>query len=205
MVQRLRWLEAISGTVPIVLTYAYFPALIAEPVATIAKLTPFVLLSTVIPLFASGAPPANILYSVAVSSTLGTALLYTVAVLFGAPVTVLFSETAGLSLHCALTSLLPALTYTRPPTLDRLQRPHALTEWADGSYGYIIGTLAGAYAGCIPIPLDWDRPWQRWPVTVYTGACIGLALGTISEALYDLYTIRSKPKTAKPSSKAKTN
>jgi phosphatidylinositol glycan class F len=24
----------------------------------------------------------------------------------------------------------------------------------------IVGTLVGAWAGAIPIPLDWDRPWQ---------------------------------------------
>jgi len=28
-----------------------------------------------------------------------------------------------------------------------------------------IGTLAGSWIGVIPIALDWDRPWQAWPLT----------------------------------------
>ena len=27
--------------------------------------------------------------------------------------------------------------------------------------------------GQVPIPLDWDREWQKWPVTIVTGAYIG--------------------------------
>ena len=25
----------------------------------------------------------------------------------------------------------------------------------------------------VPIPLDWDRDWQKWPVTIVTGSYIG--------------------------------
>ena len=25
----------------------------------------------------------------------------------------------------------------------------------------------------VPIPLDWDRDWQKWPVTIVTGAYLG--------------------------------
>ena len=36
-------------------------------------------------------------------------------------------------------------------------------------FGGAWGSLAGAWMGAIPIPLDWDRPWQRWPVTCVAG------------------------------------
>ena len=31
----------------------------------------------------------------------------------------------------------------------------------------------GAWLGAVPIPLDWDRDWQAWPVTIVTGAYLG--------------------------------
>ena len=46
-------------------------------------------------------------------------------------------------------------------------------------FGGAWGSLAGAWMGAIPIPLDWDRPWQRWPVTCVAGADAGFAVGTV--------------------------
>jgi phosphatidylinositol glycan class F len=44
-----------------------------------------------------------------------------------------------------------------------------------------IGACVGAWVGAIPIPLDWDREWQKWPVTIiaglYAGAVVGKVLG----------------------------
>ncbi len=34
----------------------------------------------------------------------------------------------------------------------------------------------GAWLGAVPIPLDWDREWQKWPVTIVTGAYMGWAM-----------------------------
>lgn len=45
-------------------------------------------------------------------------------------------------------------------------------------FGGAWGSLAGAWMGAIPIPLDWDRPWQRWPVSCVAGASAGFAAGT---------------------------
>lgn len=35
----------------------------------------------------------------------------------------------------------------------------------------------GSWAGCIVIPLDWDRPWQAWPIPNVVGSMV-LALTT---------------------------
>lgn len=40
-----------------------------------------------------------------------------------------------------------------------------------------MGTAVGAWLGAVPIPLDWDRAWQAWPVTVVVGAYAGGVLG----------------------------
>lgn len=46
-----------------------------------------------------------------------------------------------------------------------------------GAWGGSIGTIIGAWLGAVPIPLDWDREWQKWPVTVLLGAVGGWAIG----------------------------
>ncbi|KAL8896994.1 MAG: hypothetical protein Q9207_007444 [Kuettlingeria erythrocarpa] len=46
----------------------------------------------------------------------------------------------------------------------------------DGVWGGTVGTVVGAWLGAVPIPLDWDREWQKWPVTIVTGAYIGWAV-----------------------------
>lgn len=39
------------------------------------------------------------------------------------------------------------------------------------------GALVGAWVGAFPIPLDWDRPWQAWPITCAVGGTAGHMLG----------------------------
>merc|ERR1712142_1217987 len=34
-------------------------------------------------------------------------------------------------------------------------------------------TLVGAWFGAFPIPLDWDRDWQVWPISCSLGAVFG--------------------------------
>jgi phosphatidylinositol glycan class F len=49
----------------------------------------------------------------------------------------------------------------------------------DEVFGGLVGTCVGAWLGAVPIPLDWDREWQKWPVTIVTGAYIGFAIGKL--------------------------
>lgn len=39
--------------------------------------------------------------------------------------------------------------------------------------------------GAVPIPLDWDREWQRWPVTVVVGMYLGAVAGQLLGALVE--------------------
>ena len=47
----------------------------------------------------------------------------------------------------------------------------------DEVFGGLVGCVAGAWLGAVPIPLDWDRDWQRWPVTIVVGMWMGGIFG----------------------------
>ncbi|XP_033104704.1 phosphatidylinositol-glycan biosynthesis class F protein-like [Anneissia japonica] len=40
-------------------------------------------------------------------------------------------------------------------------------------------SLLGAWVGAVPIPLDWDRPWQVWPISCSIGVVIGHGTGLL--------------------------
>lgn len=42
-----------------------------------------------------------------------------------------------------------------------------------------LSSIIGTWCGVIPIPLDWDRPWQNWPITLLVGGYSGCAIGSI--------------------------
>ncbi|KAL3649105.1 hypothetical protein CASFOL_005508 [Castilleja foliolosa] len=53
-----------------------------------------------------------------------------------------------------------------------------------GSTDFVIclpahGAVIGAWFGAWPMPLDWERPWQEWPVCVTFGAIIGYLVGMV--------------------------
>lgn len=43
-----------------------------------------------------------------------------------------------------------------------------------------VATLFGAWLGAFPIALDWDRPWQAWPLTPLFGGITGYIVGSLS-------------------------
>lgn len=49
----------------------------------------------------------------------------------------------------------------------------------DEVYGMTLGAVVGAWVGAVPIPLDWDREWQKWPVTIIAGLYIGAVAGKV--------------------------
>jgi GPI ethanolamine phosphate transferase 2/3 subunit F len=49
----------------------------------------------------------------------------------------------------------------------------------DETFGGCAGALFGAWLGAVPIPLDWDREWQKWPVTILAGLYGGYIVGKL--------------------------
>jgi hypothetical protein len=108
---------------------------------------------------------------------LGIVGYYIVSVIFGAPVLDgIFKTLSWASWHCGL---LIVGSVTRNGGIDQkmLQRvwiehqPQNLYEML--LYYQIIGINIGAWCGALPIPLDWDRPWQKWPTTLCIGSVSG--------------------------------
>lgn len=115
------------------------------------------------------------LLSLILSITLSTPLLYLLIILFGAPPHL---PTLLLALHLALLTT-PPLFYVHGLDQGIWRRLVSLQQPVDEVYGMAAGALLGAWVGAIPIPLDWDREWQRWPVTVVCGMYVGAVGGKV--------------------------
>lgn len=109
---------------------------------------------------------------------LSTPVLYIAVILFGAPLTSATSETLLLALHLALLAT-PQLFYAHGLKPEIWLQIASLRLPMDESYGMSLGACFGAWLGAVPIPLDWDRDWQRWPVTIVVGIYLGAVAGKL--------------------------
>lgn len=102
-------------------------------------------------------------------------VVYILFVLFGAPFLNNTTSTVLCAAHFILLGVFP-VCYTRGMDREAFVAVAGLSAPLDEAFGALVGAALGAWLGAIPIPLDWDRDWQRWPVTIvvgmYAGACI---------------------------------
>ncbi|CAK7228230.1 Glycosylphosphatidylinositol (GPI) anchor assembly protein [Sporothrix curviconia] len=122
-----------------------------------------------------------------VLTALATPLVHLVLVLFGAPFLAQTSRTLLCAAHLAVLGLYPVI-YTRGTDGTGAWRALAsgsqTARQLDAAVGGLWGACAGAWLGAVPIPLDWDRSWQQWPITVVVGIYLGHAVGrTLGGAL----------------------
>jgi phosphatidylinositol glycan class F len=110
-------------------------------------------------------------------------LVYALLILFGAPAISNVAETFLCAVHIALLSVQP-LVFVYNLDSKIWKDIISVKLPLNGVYGASVGTWLGAWLGAIPIPLDWDRAWQRWPITILAGAYIGTAVGTLVGAIY---------------------
>ncbi|GAA5821412.1 hypothetical protein JCM11251_004611 [Rhodosporidiobolus azoricus] len=132
----------------------------------------------------------------AVTTTLGaTAVFHVCAVLLGAPLASNVTETFLLSFLLSVLAILP-ISIAIPPFANMQERYvwlrlfSSLSPNDDLEFALLVpslGAIIGCWAGAIPIPLDWDRPWQKWPVTPILGALIGYAAGSILSLAVNTY------------------
>lgn len=54
--------------------------------------------------------------------------------------------------------------------------------------------MLGAWLGAFPIPLDWDRPWQVWPISCTYGAMAGYLLGLCICSFINVFYLHAKKK-----------
>ncbi|RUP51113.1 GPI biosynthesis protein Pig-F [Jimgerdemannia flammicorona] len=130
--------------------------------------------------------------SLATGATIaGTVVIHTFAILFGAPLIEKFRNTFMFALYVSLLTVFPATCVLRadPDAWLRVFAEHRPTSRAEKSiYFPTIFTIFGAWLGAIVIPLDWDRPWQAWPIScvisAFLGHSLGLVAGTIASYLH---------------------
>ncbi|KAF6745538.1 GPI biosynthesis protein family Pig-F-domain-containing protein, partial [Ephemerocybe angulata] len=140
---------------------------------------------------------ANTYASVVITSL----LLHVVLVLFGAPMNDLTLKTYLLALLVSILVVLPATYVLGPPTWSTSNDTALLVKrwtWVrlfaelsprntvERALVYpAVGTVLGAWAGIIPTALDWDRPWQAWPLTPAYGALLGYIASSILAVTLD--------------------
>ncbi|KAL8042874.1 hypothetical protein ABFS82_09G082700 [Erythranthe guttata] len=56
------------------------------------------------------------------------------------------------------------------------------------AYGAVIGAWFGAW----PMPLDWERQWQEWPICVTYGAILGYLVGMVLSSGLAIFHNRRK-------------
>uniref|UniRef100_A0A8C7A078 Phosphatidylinositol glycan anchor biosynthesis class F n=1 Tax=Nothoprocta perdicaria TaxID=30464 RepID=A0A8C7A078_NOTPE len=60
----------------------------------------------------------------------------------------------------------------------------AMSIWDNNLQITTVCSVLGAWFGAFPIPLDWDRPWQVWPISCSLGATFGYLAGLIIAPLW---------------------
>ena len=115
---------------------------------------------------------------------------HVLAVLMGAPLTEQIFETFVWSvLVSALIS--PSILCLLEPDTDTWLRVILCGLHKDQPCQRLVffqtyGLAIGAWASCFTIPLDWDRPWQQWPIPLIFGSMIGFCAGSVLNCVVNL-------------------
>jgi GPI ethanolamine phosphate transferase 2/3 subunit F len=97
-------------------------------------------------------------------------------ILFGAPFLTHHTHTFLCAAHLAILTLFP-LFYVHGVDTAAWVAVAGCQAPLDETFGGLVGGVVGAWLGAVPIPLDWDREWQKWPVTILCGIYGGYVLG----------------------------
>lgn len=120
------------------------------------------------------------MFSLILTLTLPPLPLVIIALVLGAPLypTSLLPHTILVAVHVSLLGFLP-IFYTHGVSSSAWRDVAAAWLPFDqaGVWAGTVGTLVGGWIGAVPMALDWDREWQKWPCTVLWGVVLGWAVG----------------------------
>ncbi|RZB38905.1 PIG-F domain containing protein [Asbolus verrucosus] len=113
-------------------------------------------------------------------------IVYVIAILFGAPVFSMFEETFIFSVIVTTVTALPVGLHLGPKAAVNMFL--SLTSYdSDNIHNLFMLkirlSLFGAWLGAIVIPLDWNRPWQNWPIPCCIGTLLGYAVANVITSL----------------------
>ncbi|KAK7411617.1 hypothetical protein VNO78_03052 [Psophocarpus tetragonolobus] len=126
----------------------------------------------------------------------GALLNFLGAVALGAPVTIQYlPKTVNWALMMSVFTTVPASCVLGSSWAD-WRRIFAQTK-PNGSIEYLIclpahGAVIGAWFGAWPMPLDWERPWQEWPISVSYGTIAGYLVAMVASLGFVLARGRSQ-------------
>lgn len=121
--------------------------------------------------------------------------IYLTFLLFGAPAGPLSTLTFYLGAHVSLIVFFPLLNVYKFTEKNAKKTwwkllTFQIPNWKlNQVYCSSIGGLVGCWLGVIPIPLDWDRDWQDWPITLIIGSYGGAFLGGLLSYFYGRYVM----------------
>jgi len=122
-------------------------------------------------------------------------ITYVVSVLMGAPVLTDIIRTLFFSIYIVLIGFTPIIISLKGNLREIYKFIFENEFYSREKFlmkNLIWGTIIGAWLGAIPIPLDWDRWWQQWPITCLVSSTIGAGVSLIGSSLW-LY-IRKRQK-----------
>lgn len=102
--------------------------------------------------------------------------------MLGAPLypSSLLPHTLALAAHVSLLGFLPLFYAHGVSTLAWRDITAAWLPFDEaGVWAGTVGVMVGGWIGAIPIALDWDREWQKWPCTVLWGCVLGWTVGRL--------------------------
>ncbi|XP_072265861.1 phosphatidylinositol-glycan biosynthesis class F protein isoform X1 [Pyxicephalus adspersus] len=103
-------------------------------------------------------------------------LFHGIIVLYGAPLVESVGETFLFAVLLSSFTTSRSLCFLGPnfhAWVRVFSKDGAMSVWDHSLQITTICTVVGAWLGAFPIPLDWDRPWQVWPISCSLGASFG--------------------------------
>jgi len=118
-----------------------------------------------------------------------------IVVCFGAPLLNQHWETCSFVTLLCFQTIWPILLIegiTDVKKFQNLVQGQHLDELGQVLYFQAAGASLGAWLGAFPIPLDWDRAWQAWPLTCVIGSFLVSFLTTLIRYFLLLITKEKK-------------
>ncbi|XP_010532077.1 PREDICTED: phosphatidylinositol-glycan biosynthesis class F protein-like [Tarenaya hassleriana] len=105
------------------------------------------------------------------------------AIVLGAPVGLQYLwKTINWSLLMSVFTFVPAAAVFGASWADWHRMFSCMKPTSNRDYMITVpayGAIIGAWFGAWPMPLDWERPWQEWPISVSYGAIGGYIAGKL--------------------------
>ncbi|XP_075268968.1 GPI ethanolamine phosphate transferase, stabilizing subunit [Opisthocomus hoazin] len=114
-------------------------------------------------------------------------LFHVIIVLYGAPLIESVTETFLFAVLLSTFTTLQCLCMLGPNVqawIRVFSKNGATSIWESSLQITTMCSILGAWFGAFPIPLDWDRPWQVWPISCSLGATFGYVAGLIIAPLW---------------------